>query len=159
MKLKDYKQMMSYLTSTGEFSRNRGLSKKDAYKNKFIEHRQKVQDVINNQKDNKVTVMNRVKTKPREEDIIERAQRFHYLYDNGPKPKHMDNKNIKTFEEMQEMKKVKTPTKKIEPVKIDFTGINTSLNELENLKKTSPIKPTIRKKKSEGLAYLLGIDE
>ena len=159
MKLKDYKQMMAYLTSTGEFSRNRGLSKKDAYKNKFIEHRQKVQDVINNQKDNKVTVMNRVKTKKREEDFSERLARLHHLHDDGPRPKHMDNKNIKSYEEMQEMKKVKTPIKKIEPVKIDFTGINTSLNDLENLKKASPIKPTIRKKKSEGLAYLLGIDE
>ena len=160
MKEKDYNQMMRYLTSTGEFSRNRGVSKLQGMKNKFIEHRQKLGDVIKNQKDNKVTVMNRVKEKVREEDISERIARMHHIYDGGPKPKHMDNQTIKTAEEMQKTKPFKQPKKvATAPLKIDFSGIDANIRALEEVEKPASITPKTVKKKSEGLAYLLGVDE
>jgi hypothetical protein len=138
MKISEYNQMMRYLTSTGEFSRNKGVSKKDAMK-KILKEKKPV---------------------VREEDISERIARMHHIYDNGPRPKHMDNPNIKSTEDMKKIiKPIKKPVKTITPVKIDFDGINTSLNTLEQLDNTAPIKPTERKKKSEGLAYLLGVDE
>ena len=153
--------MMRYLTSTGEFSRNRGVSKLQGMKNKFIEHRQKLGDVIKNQKDNKVTVMNRVKEKVREEDISERIARMHHIYDGGPKPKHMDNPTIKTAEEMQKTKPFKQPKKAATatPLKIDFSGIDANIRAFEEVEKPASITPKTVKKKSEGLAYLLNIDE
>jgi hypothetical protein len=161
MKIKDYNQMMRYLTSTGEFTRNRGVPKQQGMKNKFIEHRQKLGDVIRNQKDNKVTVMNRVKEKVREEDISERIARMHHIYDGGPKPKHMDNPTIKTTEEMQKIKPIKQPKKAATatPLKIDFSGIDANIRAFEEVEKPASIAPKTVKKKSEGLAYLLNIDE
>ena len=159
MKIKDYNQMMRYLTSTGEFSRNRGVPKQQGMKNKFIEHRQKLGDVINNQKDNKVVVMNRVKEKVREEDISERIARMHHIYDGGPRPKHMDNPTIKAAEDMKKIKPFKQPIKDVKPVDIDVTGIDANLRVLEDIETPTPTAPKTVKKKSEGLAYLLGIDE
>lgn len=159
MKIKDYNQMMRYLTSTGEFSRNRGVPKQQGMKNKFIEHRQKLGDVINNQKDNKVVVMNRVKEKVREEDISERIARMHHIYDGGPRPKHMDNPKIKAAEDMKKIKPFKQPIKDVKPVDIDVTGIDANLRVLEDIQTPTPTAPKTVKKKSEGLAYLLGIDE
>ena len=36
----------------------------------------------------------------RSETMPERIQRMHYLYDNGPKPKHLDNRNIIDMENL-----------------------------------------------------------
>ena len=133
MKVKEYEQMMRYLTSTGEFKRN-----KNTKGNYIVENAKKFDD--------------ETKPKVREETISERIESMHHIYDGGPKPKHMDNKNIKTFEEMQSVNKVidyspkKTERpfvkdaikpfkkiKKISPVNIDISGIRTDLNKYENI--------------------------
>jgi hypothetical protein len=99
----------------------------------------------------------RKKDKPikREETIPERIARLQYTYDNaGTKPKHMDNPNIYTHEQKPFKKKIK----KTEPLKIDITGINNSLNAYEKLNKADPIKPIKREERLEGLAGILGVD-
>ena len=123
MKIKDYNQMMRYLKSTGEFSRNR------------------------------------VKEKVREEDVSERIARMHHIYDGGPRPKHMDNPTIKAAEDMKKIKPIKQPVKDVKPVDIDVTGIDANLRVLEDIQTPPVAAPKTVKKKSEGLAYLLGIDE
>ena len=92
------------------------------------------------------------KPKVRQETMPERIDRVVYQYDSPAgmkKPKHMDNKNIKTFEEMQTVNKVidYSPNKtkrpvykgmelweekkktKVEPIKIDIEGISNSLTK------------------------------
>ena len=101
--------------------------------------------------------LTRTKQKPikREETMPERIARLQYTYDNvGTKPKHMDNKNIYTHEQKPFKKKIK----KTEPLKIDITGINNSLNAYEKLNKADPIKPIKLEERLEGLAGILGVD-
>ena len=101
--------------------------------------------------------LTRPKQKPikREETMPERIARLQYTYDNaGTKPKHMDNPNIYTHEQKPFKKKIK----KTEPLKIDITGINNSLNAYEKLNKPDPVKPIKREERLEGLAGILGVD-
>ena len=118
----------------------------------------------------------------------ERIDRVIYQYDSPEgmkKPKHMDNKNIKTFEEMQTINQVidyspiktkrpvTTPVtaavnvnkpfkkiKKIErPVNIDISGINTDLNKYEQILNETP-EPKYelpKEDKLEGIETILGI--
>ena len=48
--------------------------------------------------------------------------------------------------------------KPVDPVKIDFSGINRDINVYENAIKADPIKPQKREEKLEGLAAILGVD-
>ena len=101
--------------------------------------------------------LTRPKKKPikREETYPERIARLQHTHDGiGTRPKHMDNPNIYPFEE----KPIKKKIKKTEPLKIDITGINNSLNAYEKLNKADPIKPIKREEKLEGLAGILGVD-
>ena len=92
-------------------------------------------------------------------DVSERIARMHHIYDGGPKPKHMDNPTIKAAEDMKKIKPIKQPVKDVKPVDIDVTGIDANLRVLEDIQTPTPTAPKTVKKKSEGLAYLLGIDE
>ena len=128
------------------------------------------------------------KPKVRQETSPERIDRVLYEVDGiGKRPKHLDNKNIKTFEEMQTVNKVidyspkKTqrpfymqntkgsikdvnkPFKKIKketaPVKIDISGIRTDLNKYENIINSTP-EPKYRlpeEEKLEGIETILNI--
>ena len=139
MKIKDYNQMMRYLTSTGEFTRNRGVSK------------------------------DKVKPHSVLDKTSQRIAELHHVYDGGPKPNNLTNKpkeNMKTTDrklfKQPKKNEVKPFIKKVEPLKIDVSGIDVGLTELENTVKPSPAAepaPIRRKEPSKGLAYLLGVDE
>ena len=134
MKVKEYEQMMRYLTSTGEFKRN-----KNTKGNYIVENAKKFDD--------------ETKPKVREETISERIESMHHIYDGGPKPKHMDNKNIKSYEEMQKINKPFKKIKKIlSPVKIDFSGIDADLASLESsMNSPEPVYKLPVEEKLEGL--------
>ena len=140
MKVKEYEQMMRYLTSTGEFKRN-----KNTKGNYIVENAKKFD--------------NETKPKVREETISERIESMHHIYDGGPKPKHMDNKNIKSYEEMQKINKPFKKIKKIlSPVKIDFSGIDADLASLESsMNSPEPVYKLPVEEKLEGLETILGI--
>ena len=140
MKVKEYEQMMRYLTSTGEFKRNN--NKKGNY---IVENAKKFDD--------------ETKPKVREETISERIESMHHIYDGGPKPKHMDNKNIKSYEEMQKINKPFKKIKKIlSPVKIDFSGIDADLASLESsMNSPEPVYKLPVEEKLEGLETILGV--
>ena len=140
MKVKEYEQMMRYLTSTGEFKRN-----KNTKSNYIVENAKKFDD--------------ETKPKVREETISERIESMHHIYDGGPKPKHMDNKNIKSYEEMQKINKPFKKIKKIlSPVKIDFSGIDADLASLESsMNSPEPVYKLPVEEKLEGLETILGV--
>ena len=140
MKVKEYEQMMRYLTSTGEFKRN-----KNTKGNYIVETAKKFDD--------------QTKPKVREETISERIESMHHIYDGGPKPKHMDNKNIKSYEEMQKINKPFKKIKKIlSPVKIDFSGIDADLASLESsMNSPEPVYKLPVEEKLEGLETILGV--
>ena len=140
MKIKEYEQMMRYLTSTGEFKRN--SNKKGNY---IVKTAKKFDD--------------ETKPKVREETISERIESMHHIYDGGPKPKHMDNKNIKSYEEMQKIIKPSKKIKKIlSPVKIDFSGIDADLASLESsMNSPEPVYKLPKEEKLEGLETILGV--
>ena len=140
MKVKEYEQMMRYLTSTGEFKRN-----KNTKGNYIVESAKKFDD--------------ETKPKVREETISERIESMHHIYDGGPKPKHMDNKNIKSYEEMQKINKPFKKIKKIlSPVKIDFSGIDADLASLESsMNSPEPVYKLPVEEKLEGLETILGV--
>ena len=140
MKVKEYEQMMRYLTSTGEFKRN-----KNTKGNYIVENAKKFDD--------------ETKPKVREETISERIESMHHIYDGGPKPKHMDNKNIKSYEEMQKINKPFKKIKKIlSPVKIDFSGIDADLASLESsMNSPEPVYKLPKEEKLEGLETILGV--
>ena len=140
MKIKEYEQMMRYLTSTGEFKRN-----KNTKGNYIVENAKKFDD--------------ETKPKVREETISERIESMHHIYDGGPKPKHMDNKNIKSYEEMQKINKPFKKIKKIlSPVKIDFSGIDADLASLESsMNSPEPVYKLPVEEKLEGLETILGV--
>ena len=140
MKVKEYEQMMRYLTSTGEFKRNKNT------KGNYIVETAKKFD-------------NETKPKVREETISERIESMHHIYDGGPKPKHMDNKNIKSYEEMQKINKPFKKIKKIlSPVKIDFSGIDADLASLESsMNSPEPVYKLPEEEKLEGLETILGV--
>ena len=102
--------------------------------------------------------LTRPKKKPikREETYPERIARLQYTYDNaGTKPKHMDNPNIYTHEQKPFKKKIK----KTEPLKIDITGINNSLNVYEKLNEVPEPKYKLpEEEKLEGLTAIIGVD-
>ena len=140
MKVKEYEQMMRYLTSTGEFKRN-----KNTKGNYIVKTAKKFDD--------------ETKPKVREETISERIESMHHIYDGGPKPKHMDNKNIKSYEEMQKINKPFKKIKKIlSPVKIDFSGIDADLASLESsMNSPEPVYKLPVEEKLEGLETILGV--
>ena len=84
---------------------------------------------------------------------------MHHIYDGGPKPKHMDNKNIKSYEEMQKINKPFKKIKKIlSPVKIDFSGIDADLASLESsMNSPEPVYKLPVEEKLEGLETILGV--
>ena len=167
MKIKEYNEMMKYLTREKEPTIRLPVTEYD---------------------DPKYTQIKKTKPKVRQETMPERIERVVYQYDSpkGMKqPKHMDNKNIKTFEEMQTINQVidyspiktkrpvTTPVtaavnvnkpfkkiKKIErPVNIDISGINTDLNKYEQILNETP-EPKYelpKEDKLEGIETILGI--
>ena len=175
MKVKDYNEMMAYLTRKKEPTIRLPVTKYD--------------DPIEKNKEKKMNKINRTDN-IRQETMPERIERSVYQYDSPAgmkKPRHMDNKNIKTFEEMQTVNKVidyspkKTqrpfymqntkgsiedvnkPFKKIKketaPVKIDISGIRTDLNKYENLINSTP-EPKYKlpeQEKLEGIETILNI--
>jgi hypothetical protein len=153
MKVKEYEEMMRYLTRKKEPTIRLPVTEYD----KPIEKN---------------------KPKVRQETSPERIDRVLYEVDGiGKRPKHLDNKNIKTFEEMQSVNKVidyspkKTerpfikdatkPFKKIKkfsPVNIDISGIRTDLNKYENLINTpEPEYKLPKRDKLEGIETILNI--
>ena len=100
--------------------------------------------------------------KVRTENMTERIQRMQHLYDDGPRPKHMDNKNIKSQEDIEKMKNkyyndMLKKDKEVKPLKLDITGISDNLfND-----KPEPIKPDLPKRSDEeldvGIASILGL--
>jgi hypothetical protein len=141
MKVKEYEQMMRYLTSTGEFKRNN--NKKGNY---IVETAKKFD--------------NETKPKVRQETMPERIDRVLYEEDGiGERPKHLDNKNIKSFEDMGTVNKPFKKIKKISrPINIDISGINTDLNKLENIMNKTPepvYKPPAEEEKLEGIETIL----
>ena len=153
MKVKEYNEMMAYLTRKKEPTIRLPVTEYD----KPIEKN---------------------KPKVRQETSPERIDRVLYEVDGiGKRPKHLDNKNIKTFEEMQSVNKVidyspkKTerpfikdatkPFKKIKkfsPVNIDISGIRTDLNKYENLINTpEPEYKLPKRDKLEGIETILNI--
>ena len=169
MKVKDYNEMMAYLTRKKEPTIRLPVTEYD--------------DPIEKNKEKKMNKINRTDN-IRQETMPERIERSVYQYDSPAgmkKPRHMDNKNIKTFEEMQTVNKVidyspiktkrpvTTPVtanepfkkiKKIErPVKIDISGIRTDLNKYENLINSTP-EPKYKlpeQEKLEGIETILNI--
>lgn len=101
-------------------------------------------------------------TKTRTENMTERIQRMQHLYDDGPRPKHMDNKNIKSQEDIEKMKNkyyndMLKKDKEVKPLKLDITGISDNLfND-----KPEPVKPDLPKRSDEeldvGIASILGL--
>ena len=71
----------------------------------------------------------------------------------------MDNPTIKAAEDMKKIKPIKQPVKDVKSVDIDVTGIDANLRVLEDIQTPPVTAPKTVKNKSEGLAYLLGIDE
>ena len=170
MKIKEYNEMMKYLTREKEPTIRLPVTEYD--------------DPIEKTKVKKINKKNNI----RQETMPERIERVVYQYDSpkGMKqPKHMDNKNIKTFEEMQTINQVidyspiktkrpvTTPVtaavnvnkpfkkiKKIErPVNIDISGINTDLNKYEQILNETP-EPKYelpKEDKLEGIETILGI--
>lgn len=101
-------------------------------------------------------------TKTRTENMTERIQRMQHIYDDGPRPKHMDNKNIKSHEDIEKMKNkyyndMLKKDKEVKPLKLDITGISDNLfND-----KPEPVKPDLPKRSDEeldvGIASILGL--
>ena len=177
MKVKEYNEMMRYLTRKKEPTIRLPVTEYD--------------EPIEKTKEKKINKINNV-SKVRQETMPERIDRVIYQYDSPEgmkKPKHMDNKNIKTFEEMQTINQVidyspiktkrpvlpavTTPVtaavnvnkpfkkiKKIErPVNIDISGINTDLNKYEQILNETP-EPKYelpKEDKLEGIETILGI--
>ena len=116
MKPFEYKQMMKYLTR----------DKTPEETKRLAEQHKKFERVKRENKDKDI----------REETMPERVNRMTYLYDDiGTKPKHMDNKKIKTFEEMQTLNKV-----------IDYSPIKTKRPVVDTLKQTKRpiVKDTLK---------------
>ena len=147
MKIKEYNEMMRYLTRKKEPTIRLPVTKYDE-------------------------PINKTKPKVREETMSERIESMHHIYDGGPKPKHMDNKNIKSYEDMQTINKVidyspnrtkrPQPFKKIKknsrPVNIDISGINRDLSKYEQILNAPEPKYKLRKEeKLEGIETILGI--
>ena len=153
MKVKEYNEMMRYLTRKKEPTIRLPVTEYD----KPIEKN---------------------KPKVRQESMPERIDRVLYQYDGiGKRPKHLDNKNIKSFEDMQTVNKVidyspkKTQRpfvkdaikpfkkiKKISPVNIDISGIRTDLNKYENIINTpEPEYKLPKRDKLEGIETILNI--
>ena len=63
----------------------------------------------------------KVPTKKREENLTERFERLHHLHDDGPKPKHFDDKSIVDQEKWRSMSGLekKTPVMRPKPFKND----------------------------------------
>mgnify|MGYP001432531397 CR=1 FL=1 len=173
MKIKEYNQMMKYLTREKEPTIRLPVTEYD--------------DPIEKTKVKKINKKSNI----RQETMPERIERVVYQYDSpkGMKqPKHMDNKNIKTFEEMQTINQVidyspiktkrpvlpavTTPVtaavnvnkpfkkiKKIErPVNIDISGIDRDLSKYEQILNAPEPKYKLRKEeKLEGIETILGI--
>ena len=152
MKLKDYNQMMSYLT------RPKNTLTESMKKSEFVKEQK--QKRIEENRINAVRKKYGLKPNQRPETMNERVDRLGYVYDDiGSKPKHMDNPNIVAHENLKEPKKIKKISP-ITPLFIDTSGIDVGLTALERPFKPTPVEPPKRpKKKSEGLAYLLGIVE
>jgi len=148
MKLKDYNQMMSYLTRP---------------KNNLTESMKK-SEFVKEQKQ-KIAEQNRIKAKrleyglkpnQRPETFNERASRLAYVYDDiGSKPKHMGNPNIVEFENMKKPKKIKKISR---PINIDISGIDRDLSKYEQILNAPEPKYKLRKEeKLEGIETILGI--
>jgi len=148
MKLKDYNQMMSYLTRP---------------KNNLTESMKK-SEFVKEQKQ-KIAEQNRIKAKrleyglkpnQRPETMPERVDRLAYLYDDiGSKPKHMGNHNIVDFENMKKPKKIKKISR---PINIDISGIDRDLSKYEQILNAPEPKYKLRKEeKLEGIETILGI--
>ena len=138
MKVSEYNQMMAYLTRKKPEKKAKGFDV-EAPAKKFDDE---------------------TKPKVREETMSERIQSMHHIYDGGPRPKHMDNKNIKSYEDMQTIKPFKKIKKISRPINIDISGINTDLNKLENIMNKTPepvYNPPAEEENLEGLEKILGV--
>ena len=135
MKVKEYNEMMRYLTRKKEPTIRLPVTEYD----KPIEKN---------------------KPKVRQESMPERIDRVLYQYDGiGKRPKHLDNKNIKSFEDMGTVNKPFKKIKKIlSPVKIDFSGIDADLASLESsMNSPEPDYKLPVEEKLEGLETILGV--
>ena len=138
MKVSEYNQMMAYLTRKKPEKKAKGF------------------DVVATAK----KFDDETKPKIREETMSERIQSMHHKIDGGPRPKHMDNKNIKSYEDMQTIKPFKKIKKISRPINIDISGINTDLNKLENIMNKTPepvYNPPAEEENLEGLERILGV--
>ena len=82
------------------------------------------------------------------------------LIDAAIKAEDENLKKVRGKTILQRNKPIRPIIKKkpVDPVKIDFSGINRDINVYENAIKADPIKPQKRQEKLEGLAAILGVD-
>ena len=69
----------------------------------------------------------------RSETMPERIQRMHYLYDNGPKPKHLDNRNIIDMENLG-----------VKPKKFNHYDKSTYLSDRDQYQRTIQDDPNLK---------------
>ena len=154
MKLKDYNQMMSYLT------RPKNNLTESIKKSEFVKEQK--QKIAEQNRINSVRKKYGLKPNQRPETFNERVDRLAYVYDDiGSKPKHMENPNIVAHENLKPFNKKKkiSPTT---PMFIDTSGIDLGLTELERPVNPTPVAPEpkykLRKEeKLEGIETILGI--
>jgi hypothetical protein len=148
MKLKDYNQMMSYLT------RPKNTLTESMKKSEFVKEQK--QKRIEENRINAVRKKYGLKPNQRPETMNERVDRLGYVYDDiGSKPKHMGNPNIVEFENMKKPKKIKKISR---PINIDISGIDRDLSKYEQILNAPEPKYKLRKEeKLEGIETILGI--
>jgi hypothetical protein len=148
MKISEYNQMLAYLTRREPTNKQ----SKGAF-DKFVKQKAENEKRINAKRKEYG-----LKPNEREETMPERVDRV--LYEHGDldkKPKHFDNKNIKTFEEMQTKREAIIAKPKIaSPVIIDISGIK--VDPMFETLMEEPIKPDLKTPdKLEGIETILGI--
>ena len=156
MKIKEYNQMMSYLTRPKDNLRKIMKRKVDNSNYMVSNGTFKTENQIKEEEVNK------------DPNILRRIKYYTETYDNAKVGKEFDlaiaqeDENLKKLRGkniMQRNKPIRPIKKKpTDPVKIDFSGITRDINVYENAIKADPIKPTKREEKLEGLAAILGVD-
>jgi|TARA_E500000318_G_C3474713_1_gene177929 hypothetical protein len=149
MKVKEYNQMMSYLTRRKD---PKPEVKTDPLLKRYA-------DLTRLYDDNELAVKYNpttgIYTNPNRDVAFKDAKAandWNMAIGAADPPKR--KKQIKPFN------KVKKTVQKTKPVNIDFEGINNGFKVIEEMRKPLEVKrPEFRKKQSFGLPYLLNIDE
>ena len=157
MKLKEYNQMMAYLTRPRDSLRKIIKKKKDNSNYMVANGTFKTENQIKEEEINKdPNLLRRIKYYTETYDNVQLGKEF----DAAIKAEDENLKKVRGKTILQRNKPIRPIIKKkpVDPVKIDFSGINRDINVYENAIKADPIKPTKREEKLEGLAAILGVD-